>query len=227
MRRYLAFFMLALALGVAPGPDILFVFAQSLAHGAGSGSVVTCGLCTGLVVHVTLAAFGFAAVMKRCPKAFAAITWCGALYLAYLGIGAWRSAGVEAVGPVAGGQVPLARLYLQGVVMNLCNPKVILFFIALMPRFIVPGAGGTTRQFLFLGLLFIVATLVVFNGVSALGGSIAWLFDGDSGILRVLRYFSAVIILGLAGWIVVMNLRHRDRVGTDGDPRSGEGPAGA
>lgn len=110
MRRYLAFFMLALALGVAPGPDILFVFAQSLAHGAGSGSVVT---------------------------------------------------------------------------------------------------------------------LVVFNGVSALGGSIAWLFDGDSGILRVLRYFSAVIILGLAGWIVVMNLRHRDRVGTDGDPRSGEGPAGA
>lgn len=210
MKRYVTFFLLALALGIAPGPDILFVFAQALGRGAAAGSVVTCGLCTGLIVHVTLAAFGFAAVMKRCPKAFKAITWCGAAYLVYLGVMAWRSAGVVTVGPSASESVPLLRLYLQGIVMNLCNPKVILFFIALLPRFIVPSTGGTTRQFLFLGLLFILATLLVFNGVSLLGGSIAWLFDGNSSVMTWLKYSSAIIILGLAGWIAWMNLRAKE-----------------
>ena len=210
MKRYVTFFLLAFALGIAPGPDILFVFAQGLGQGAAAGSVVTCGLCTGLIVHVTLAAFGFAAVMKRCPKAFKAITWCGAAYLVYLGIMAWRAAGVVSVGPAAAESAPLLRLYLQGIVMNLCNPKVILFFIALMPRFIVPEKGGTTRQFLLLGLLFIIATLIVFNGVSLLGGSVAWLFDANSEVLRWLKYVSAVIILGLAGWIAWMNLRQKD-----------------
>lgn len=197
-------------MGIAPGPDILFVFAQALAHGAAAGSAVTFGLCTGLVVHVTLAAFGFAAVMKRCPKAFKAITWCGAAYLVYLAVTAWRSAGVVSVGAASAEQVSLIRLYLQGIVMNLCNPKVILFFIALMPRFIVPEKGGTTRQFLLFGQLFIVATLVVFDGVSLLGGSVAWVFDGNSDVLRALKYFSAAIILGLAGWIAWMNLRTKE-----------------
>lgn len=213
MKRYLSFFLLALALGVAPGPDILFVFAQALAHGATAGAVVTCGLCTGLIVHVTLAAFGFAAVIKRCPWAFKAITWCGAAYLVYLAVMTWRSAGVVSVGAASAERVPLVRLYLQGVVMNLCNPKVILFFIALMPRFIVPAKGGTVRQFLLLGLLFIVATLLIFDGVSLLGGSVAWIFDGNSDVLRALKYFSAVIILGLAGWIAWMNLRRTDAAG--------------
>ena len=207
MKRYVTFFLLALALGIAPGPDILFVFAQGLGQGALAGSTVTCGLCTGLVVHVTLAALGFAAVMKRFPKAFKAITWCGAAYLVYLGIMAWRSAGVVTVGPAAAQETPLLRLYLQGIVMNLCNPKVILFFIALMPRFIVPEKGSTTRQFLVLGLLFIVATLIVFNAVALLGGSVSWLLDGNSDAMTVLKYASAFIIFGLAGWIAWMNLR--------------------
>ena len=86
MRRYLAFFGVALALDVAPGPDILFVMAQSLAHGASAGVYVTLGLCSGLCVHVTLAALGFADVMKRMPALFMAVTWAGAAYLAYLGV---------------------------------------------------------------------------------------------------------------------------------------------
>ena len=77
-RRYGSFFLLAMALGIAPGPDILFVFAQSLAQGQAAGSLVTLGLCTGLVFHVSLAAFGIAAVLRRKPHLFKAITWCGA-----------------------------------------------------------------------------------------------------------------------------------------------------
>ena len=211
LHRYASFFLLAMALGIAPGPDILFVFAQSLAQGPSAGSLVTLGLCTGLCVHVTLAALGFAAVMKRCPFAFQAVTWCGALYLVWLGWGAWRSAVVAVpTDQPAAEALPYLRLYLRGIVMNLCNPKVILFFIALMPRFIVPEKGGTTRQFLVLGLLFIVATLIVFNAVALLGGSVSWLLDGNSDAMTVLKYASAIIIFGLAGWIAWMNLRSKE-----------------
>ena len=212
MRRYLGFFLVALALGIAPGPDILFVFAQSLAQGAAAGSFVTLGLATGLVVHVTLAAFGFAAVIKRCPRAFGAITWCGAAYLAYLGVMAFRAASVASVDASAEVvALPPLRLYLQGVVMNLSNPKVILFFIALMPRFIPRGRGGAAREFLVLGAIFIAATLLVFNSVALVGGGAARLFAANPTAMGVLRYASAIIIFGLAVWIAVMNLRNRDR----------------
>ena len=211
MRRCLAFFLLALGLGIAPGPDILFVFAQSLAQGPGAGAMVTLGLCSGLVVHVALAAFGFAAVMKRYPQAFKAITWAGAGYLVYLGIMAWRSASLSGAALTEVTRLSGLRLYLQGVIMNLCNPKVILFFIALMPRFVVPEKGHCALQFLGLGMIFIFATLLVFNGVALLGGSVAWCFEGNTTAAANLRYLSAVVMLLLAGWIAWMNLRKDDK----------------
>ena len=159
-RRYGSFFLLAMALGIAPGPDILFVFAQSLAQGQAAGSLVTLGLCTGLVFHVSLAAFGIAAVLRRKPHLFKAITWCGAAYLVWLGIGAWRSA-VVPVGESTAETMPYLRLYLRGIVMNVCNPKVMLFFLALMPRFVVPERGRVTAQFLLLGLTFAAAYIFV------------------------------------------------------------------
>ena len=208
MKRYLSFFLLSAALGIAPGPDILFVFAQSLAEGPSAGALVTLGLATGLLVHISLAAFGFAAVMKKCPRAFTAITWCGAAYLAYLGMMAWRSAAVVPVDASAEAvALPPLRLYLQGVIMNLCNPKVILFFIALMPRFIDPSKGGDARQFIKLGLVFIAATLLVFNTVSLLGGGVSRLLGGNPGACGALRYAAALIMFALALWIAWMNLR--------------------
>ena len=203
--RYGSFFLLAMALGIAPGPDVLFVFAQSLAQGPSAGALVTLGLCTGLVVHVALAALGFAAVMKRFPFAFKAITWCGAAYLAWLGWGAWTSA-VIAVGGGAG-ELPGLRLYARGIVMNLCNPKVILFFLALMPRFIDREKGKVAFQFVLLGLTFVVATLLVFNSVALCGGGLSVYLQRWPDSTVVLQRFSAIVMFGLAGWIVWMNCR--------------------
>ncbi len=210
MKRLGSFFLLSLALGIAPGPDILFVLAQSLAHGWGAGSLVTLGLCTGLVFHVSLAAFGIAAVLRKYPWLFRLVTWGGAGYLVYLGIGAWQSASVVAVsaeGDAVTASLPALRLYGRGIVMNVLNPKVMLFFLALMPRFVEPERGRVALQFLVLGLVFAVATLFVFHVVAFCGGLVSGLFDASSQASRYLRYFSALVMFGIAGWIAWQNVR--------------------
>ena len=206
VRRLFSFFLLSLALGIAPGPDIIFVFAQALSQGWQAGTLVTCGLCTGLVFHVSLAAFGIATVLKRYPKAFTAITWLGAAYLVYLGIGAWRSAGTVTVGGASAETIGTLELYLRGVVMNICNPKVMLFFLALMPRFVDPARGRVAGQFLLLGLVFAVATLIVFNLVAVGGGAISGFLADQPESMSVLQRFAALVMFGLAGWIACRNM---------------------
>lgn len=201
MKRFFAFFLVSVGLAIAPGPDILFVLAQSVAQGSAAGVYVTLGLCSGLVVHVTLAALGFAAVVGRYPRLFTVLTWLGAAYLLFLAFGAWQAASVVQVDAAADALPPL-RLYGRGIVMNLCNPKVMLFFLALMPRFVVPGKGYVGAQFVLLGVVFAVAAFMVFSSVALCGGTISGVVARDPATLPVLRRFSAIVMLGLAVWIV-------------------------
>ena len=205
IRRYGSFFLLALALGIAPGPDIIFVFAQSLSDGWRAGSLIVLGLCTGLCFHVTMAAFGVAAVLRKFPRAFTAITWLGALYLVWLGVGAWRSADMISLDASRTETLTALELYLRGVVMNVCNPKVMLFFLALMPRFIEPERGRVAVQFLSLGVVFAIATLIVFNTVAACGGAISGYVSNQPESMAFLQRFAAIVMFGLAGWIAWMN----------------------
>lgn len=208
MKRFWSFFLVSLALGVAPGPDILFVLAQSLASGWQAGVFVTLGLCSGLVFHVSLAAFGIAAVLSHYPRVFKAITWVGAAYLVYLGVLTWQEASVVQVDSSGAVEtLSSGRLYLRGVIMNILNPKVMLFFLALVPRFIVPTRGAVAGQFVVLGLIFAVSTLLVFTTVSVLGGSLSvWLAETPNA-MPALRYFSALVMFGIAAWIGWMNSR--------------------
>lgn len=210
MKRLGAFFLLSMALGIAPGPDILFVLAQSLAHGWGAGSMVTLGLCTGLVFHVSMAAFGIAAILKKYPWLFQLVTWGGAAYLLYLGIVAWQSASVVTVsqdGSTVTEALPRLQLYMRGIIMNILNPKVMLFFLALMPRFIVPEKGRVAGQFLILGLVFAVATILVFHAVAFCGGLVSGLLDSSSQASIYLKYFSAIVMFGISGWIGWQNVK--------------------
>ncbi|MGN0834044.1 MAG: LysE family translocator [Kiritimatiellia bacterium] len=206
-RRHVAFFLTALVLAAAPGPDILFVLVQSLTHGWRAGSLVTLGLCTGIGLHVTLAAFGVAAVLSRHPRWFTAVTWCGAAYLVWLGVGAWKSASSVAFAGAAEAALSPLRLYLRGIVMNALNPKVMLFFLALMPRFVVPERGRVALQFLMLGAIFALATLLVFHGVAFGGGGIAGLLARHAESACVLQRFAALVMFALAGWIGWTNVR--------------------
>ncbi|MEW5323431.1 LysE family translocator [Geobacillus thermoleovorans] len=160
-----SFLGVAVLLTLAPGPDILFVIAQSLSQGKQAGIATALGLCTGLLVHISAAVLGVSAVIYQSALAFVIVKYAGAAYLLYL---AWQAFREKDSGLSFGRQKPMAYalLYKKGIVMNVLNPKVSLFFLALLPQFVNETAGHAPRQMLLLGAVFLLQALVVFTFAS-------------------------------------------------------------
>jgi threonine/homoserine/homoserine lactone efflux protein len=191
------FFPAAILLALSPGPDNLFVMAQSAQNGRAAGIAVTLGLCTGLVGHTLAVAFGLAAIVRSSEMAFTLLKAAGALYLLYLAWQAWRS-GSDAGGAERVSTLPGWSLFRRGVVMNLTNPKVSFFFLAFLPQFADPAHGSMVGQFLQLGSLFILATMIVFGFVSLLAGSLGERFRRSPSALKIVNRSAAAVFVGLA-----------------------------
>jgi len=193
----LTFMLASTLLSLAPGPDNIFVLMQSALHGARAGLLVTLGLCTGLIVHTALVAAGVAAIVLVNDLAFTVLKLAGAGYLVYLAIGAWR-AGTSAL-PAENVPVQSALyLYRRGIVMNLTNPKVAIFFLAFLPQFASPEDGKLAIQIIVLGLVFIAIALLVFGAVALLSGSLAAMFKRSTAVQRLLNRAAALVFAGLA-----------------------------
>lgn len=159
------------ALAFAPGPDNIFVLAQSISMGRTAGFIITLGLCTGLLVHTAVVALGIAAIFQTSVLAFNVLKYIGAAYLLYL---AWKAFTARGSGIRPDGEPRLSRasLYRRGIIMNVTNPKVSLFFLAFLPQFADPANGSITIQLILLGFVFILVTLSVFGLISQLAGAI-------------------------------------------------------
>ena len=193
----LVFFSTAMLLALAPGPDNLFVIAQSAQNGRTAGFAVTLGLCTGLIGHTMAVAFGLAAIVRASAMAFTILKGVGALYLLYLAWQAWRAGSVAENtedSPALSGRA----LYRRGIVMNLTNPKVSLFFLAFLPQFADPRHGSMTLQFLQLGSLFILATLLVFGALSIVAGGLGDRFRRSPSALKLVNRVAAAVFVTLA-----------------------------
>ena len=193
----LTFFAVSLALGFTPGPDNIAVLMQSATHGRRAGLFITLGLCGGLVVHTLAVALGLAAVFAASATAFAVLKVLGATYLAYLAWGAFRAP----VSHVALGSRPAAtpfRMFTRGIVMNLTNPKVVFFFLALLPQFVQAESGSVTLQLCALGLIFILATLVAFGTITYFSAAFSAGLRQSARAQQGLNYFAGSIFLGLA-----------------------------
>ena len=191
------FFVAAVALGLAPGPDNIFVLTQSALHGRVAGLLVTLGLCTGLVAHTIAVAFGVAALFAASATAFTALKLLGGAYLLYL---AWQAlkAGKSALSGDAHGEPTPWQLYRRGIVMNITNPKVAIFFLAFLPQFADPDNGPLAPQLLVLGSVFILATILVFGSVAWSAGLLGdWLKRSPTAQV-VLNRLAALIFFGLA-----------------------------
>lgn len=190
------FFASSMLLALAPGPDNLFVLSQSAAQGRCAGLWITLGLCTGLVVHTTLVGLGVAVLFQSAPAVFGVLKLAGTAYLAYLAWQAFRAgqagSSVTAVAPTA------FQLYRRGIIMNVTNPKVSLFFLAFLPQFIRPEAGPAGDQVALLGGLFILATLLVFGSIALLAGSVQVLVRTRPGVQRGLNIVAGLVLAGLA-----------------------------
>jgi threonine/homoserine/homoserine lactone efflux protein len=208
------FALTVLVLNATPGVDMLYVVSRTLTLGWRGGLAASLGISSGCVVHALLAAFGLAALLAVSAWAFSVLKWAGAAYLAWLGWGllrqAWRRGGgrvdgEEAVRPAVSGG-PRARppaaeasawaLYRQGLLTNVLNPKVALFFLAFLPQFIVPGSAHKTAAFLLLGAwmvlqgtLFLFALVTLTAGLRRLGtprGAGRWLNALGGGLFIAL-----------------------------------------
>lgn len=172
MMNIWGFVTAAVLLTLMPGPDILFVLTQGMTRGWRAGVVFAAGLCTGLVAHVTAAALGISVLLMSSEAAFMALKFAGAAYLLYLAFKAFRARRENHFPVDAGGGV-VGKLYRRGILMNLLNPKVILFFLAFFPQFVDEKAGQPVGQIFLLGMIFIVQAFVIFSLVAVLAGRLA------------------------------------------------------
>lgn len=191
------FFAASVALALAPGPDNIFVLTVSALRGRAAGLLVTLGLCTGLLAHTAAVALGIAAIIQRSPLAFNALKAVGAAYLLYLAWQAFR-AGATELAAQAGDEAAAGGLYLRGVIMNVTNPKVAIFFLAFLPQFASPSRGSLTIQILMLGAVFMLATLIVFGAIAWSAGFVAERLRQSSRAQVVMNRIAGTVFVVLA-----------------------------
>jgi len=191
------FFIASLLLALAPGPDNLFVLAQSAQRGRKTGFTVTLGLCTGLLIHTSAVALGVAAIFKASALAFNLLKYLGAAYLLYL---AWQAfhAQKQDIALSGNDSTGFGRLYRRGIIMNVTNPKVSIFFLAYLPQFTDPEQGRLILQMFILGFVFITATILVFGSISLVAGAIGEYLRTSARVQKILDWLAGTIFTGLA-----------------------------
>ena len=167
-----AFLGAAVLVALAPGPDNLMVLSLGMSRGRKAGVAFGLGCALGCLNHTLLAAIGVSALIAASPLAFNALRIAGGAYLLWLGVLALRNARPVGAPPGQVRQEPAGRLFIKGLVANAINPKVILFFLAFLPQFVHGVRGGAAWQILQLGLIFTLASVLVFGAIGWFAGGI-------------------------------------------------------
>ena len=191
------FFGASVALSLAPGPDNIFVLTQSALYGRNAGVLVTAGLCTGLLVHTAAVSLGVAAIFQTSLLAFNILKIVGAGYLLYLAWLAFR-AGAAKIDDSGGTKLEWRKVYARGVVMNITNPKVAIFFLAFLPQFADPARGSITIQMLIFGGIFILATFFIFGSIAWSAGFLGEWLKGSDKAQVIMNRIAGTVFAGLA-----------------------------
>ncbi|MBW9112820.1 LysE family translocator [Rhizobium cauense] len=182
LAHWIAFLTAAVLLNLSPGPDMAFILGHTLKSGARTGFAALFGIWTGASLHVAMAAFGLSALLAASALAFSAVKWAGAIYLVWLGIQALRSKGEGGLVSAAKDVLPWSRVYRQGILVSLLNPKVAIFFLAFLPQFVVEGAGPTWLQLAVHGVLIIAVAAFIEPPLILAGGRLADLIKRKKSI---------------------------------------------
>jgi threonine/homoserine/homoserine lactone efflux protein len=196
LSTYALFIATALALLAIPGPAVLYVVGRSIDQGRTAGLASVLGITTGTIVHITAATVGLSSLVLASKVAFDGVRYVGAAYLILLGVRRLLTRGQE---EAVGARPPrtLRRLYTQGLVVNLLNPKTIVFIFAFIPQFVDVGAGHVWLQILLLGLTFAGLGLASDSLYAIVAGTVADRLRGTPFIARVERWFGGTVLIGL------------------------------
>lgn len=192
----LLFISAALLLLVIPGPAVFYIVGRSIGHGRSAGLISALGIAVGSLVHTAAAAVGLSALLMSSAIAFAAVKYLGAAYLIYLGIQKFRREEpfeLDGNAPT----VKLNRIFAQGIVVNVLNPKAALFFFAFLPQFVDPNRGQVAIQILFLGVLFALLGLMTDTFWALTSGTVANLFRRNPKAMRTQRFVSGGMLISL------------------------------
>jgi len=193
-----AFVAAALVVLIMPGPAVLYIVARSIGQGRRAGLVSVFGLSTGALVHVAAATAGLSAVLMTSATAFSIVKYLGAAYLIYLGIRVLLARGADPVeGPAAEAPRSHRRIFAEGVLVSLLNPKIAVFFLAFLPQFVSPAHGNVTQQIMTLGLVYIGLALITDSAYAILAGSVRHLISGRMMRGPIPRYATGAVYIGL------------------------------
>lgn len=193
---YAVFLTTAIVLLLVPGPAVLYVVTRSIEMGRSGGLASVAGITTGTVAYVALAAAGLSSLILASTVAFDVVKYAGAAYLFLLGVRRLLGRGLERPGEEA---VPRTRrrAYTQGVVVNLTNPKTVVFVFAFLPQFVDPDAHHPWLQVIVLGLSFALLGFLSDSMYALAAGTVADRLRGSAGIARVQRWFGGGVLVGL------------------------------
>ncbi len=188
----------ALALVVVPGPAVIYILTRSVSQGRNAGLVSAVGVNLGSAIHVFAAVAGLTVLLANSAAAYTVLKWMGVVYLAWIGIRALRSDDStfteQKIKPAA-----LKRIFAQGVLVNVLNPKVALFFLAFLPQFVDPNGADASMQTLVLGLTLVTIGLASDSVYAIVGGSVGDLFRRRPSAARTSRIVAGTVYLTLAG----------------------------
>lgn len=186
-------------LTIAPGPDVMYVIAQSISKGRKYGLASAVGLSVGLLFHTALLAFGISQIISSNENIFRAVKYFGALYLLWLAYKVWtakpNSAKIETENTT--NKYPLANTF-QGLIMNVSNPKVLMFFLAVIPNFIDLSQENIKGQIFTMGVIFVFQALIIFSLYAVLAAKLTRFMRENESFQLILKYFQIVVFVGLA-----------------------------
>ncbi len=199
----LSFIGATLLLSISPGPDNIFVLIQSITNGVKYGIATVLGLISGCIVHTSLVAFGASAIIKSNENLYTALKVFGAAYLFFLAYKVFKSEAIISVETeTKEPKKSLGQLFRQGFIMNILNPKVSIFFLALFPGFLFSDSMSTVSQFFVLGFIFMGVSLVIFSGIALLAGAISTKLRQSSVIGNVLKWLQISVFIGIGIFIL-------------------------
>jgi len=181
---------------LTPGPAVLFIVARSIDQGRAAGLVSVVGIHLGTIVHITAAAFGLSALVVSSALAFAIVKYLGAAYLVWMGIRTLMAKDPSPEAPALAAE-PLRRVFRDGFVVNLFNPKTAIFFLAFLPQFVDPARGAVHWQVLVLGLTFMALGIMSDGMFALLAGAAGDMLRRNRRALRLQRWFAGTSFIGL------------------------------
>lgn len=198
LETLIAFFTTSVLLAIIPGPDNIFVLTQSIFQGKKSGLIIMLGLCTGLIFHTLAVILGVAVIFQTSIFAFTILKIIGAIYLLYLAWQIFKAGNQKIDTKNNNANIDYKKLYYRGIIMNITNPKVSIFFLAFLPQFTNPNLGPIPLQMLLLGILFLIAALLVFSLIALYSAKLGKIINKSDKSQKILNKLVSLVFVALA-----------------------------